>query len=96
MVVREPVNGEGIVQQDIRIKDVVLDVGPVAIDRIRGKQSSGLFNRFLEQSGLIFDDAHLVQQQPHRPVPQLDRGAWTAERAPVMMPSPPEIIRRTF
>ena len=40
-------------QQDIRIKDIVLDVSPVAISRIRGQQSSGLFNRFLEQSGLI-------------------------------------------
>jgi hypothetical protein len=39
---------------------------------------------------------HLVQQQPHRPVPQVDFTEFKEERAPVMIPSPPAITLRTF
>jgi hypothetical protein len=42
---------------------------------------------------LIFRDVHRVQQQPQRPVPHVD---FDEDRAPVMIPIPPEITLRTL
>ena len=35
MVIREPIHGMGVVQQNIRIKNIVFDACPVAIKRVR-------------------------------------------------------------
>ena len=54
MIIGEPINGMGIVQQNISIQNIVLDACSVAIQRFRCAGKARLFGRFLKQSGLIF------------------------------------------
>src|ERR1700757_3587621 len=93
MVIRESVDGVRVMQQNVRIENVVLDTRSSAVEWFRRRRSARLFGRVLKQSGLILCDMHLVQQQPQRPVPHVD---FEEARAPVMIPNPPEIILRTL
>ncbi len=54
MVIRESINGVGVMQQNVCIKNVVLDACSTPIKRIRQTRLTWLFNRLLKQSGLIF------------------------------------------
>ena len=54
MVIRESINRVGVMQQNVGIKNVVLDACSTPIKRIRQTRLTWLFNRLLKQSGLIF------------------------------------------
>ena len=54
MVIREPVNGMRVMQQNVRIENIVLDAGSGAVERVGLTRSARLLGRFLKQSGLLF------------------------------------------
>ena len=54
MVIRKSINGMGVMQQNVCIKNVVLDACFTPIERIRQTRPTCLFDRFLKEAGLIF------------------------------------------
>ena len=62
MVIRESIDAVGVMEQYIRVENVILHA--CSVEWFRQTRPVGLFSRLLEQSGLFFRDKHRVQQQP--------------------------------
>ena len=62
MVIRESIDAVGVMEQYIRVENVILSA--CSVEWFRQARPVGLFSRLLEQSGLVFRDKHRVQQQP--------------------------------
>ena len=60
MIVREPINGMRVVQEDVGIKNIILDAGLASVGGLRRTQAVTLLRRIVKKPGLIFGDIHLV------------------------------------
>ena len=59
MVVRKPIDGMRVMQEDVCINDIILDTGLAPIGRLRRTQAVALLRRIVKKPGLIFGDIHL-------------------------------------